>query len=81
MPQMPGTQVLRELRRLCPNVCVAIISGYTEQEVAAHFEQEAPAGYLQKPFTSQTVQASVTKLLQGMNRERKASLNARESHA
>jgi len=64
MPQMPGAQVFRELRKITPDVRVAIISGYSEQEVAAHFEDGAPAGYIQKPFTSQTVASAVTRLLQ-----------------
>ena len=76
MPQMPGDHVLRELRKIAPGVRVAIISGYSEQEVAAHFE-EAPAGYIQKPFTSQTVEAAVTKLLQA-NRDREISRHAGE---
>jgi len=68
--------VLRELRKITPHVRVAIISGYSEQEVAAHFEEGAPAGYIQKPFTSQTVATAVTRLLQA-NRQPEASRRAR----
>jgi CheY-like chemotaxis protein len=50
MPAMSGLQVLREIRRIRREIPVILMSGYSEEEIAADFAQERPNGFLQKPF-------------------------------
>ena len=51
MPRMDGEETLRELRLLDPQVRVVMSSGYTETDIASRLADEAPAGFLQKPYT------------------------------
>jgi two-component system cell cycle sensor histidine kinase/response regulator CckA len=50
MPKMPGDVVLRELRRIRPDVRVIVTSGYDEQEAASRLAGEGLAGFIQKPY-------------------------------
>jgi PAS domain S-box-containing protein len=50
MPHLDGADTLRALRRLDPEAFVLVASGYAEAEVEARFREEAPNGFLQKPF-------------------------------
>jgi CheY-like chemotaxis protein len=51
MPRMDGAEAFSELRRMNPDVRVALASGYSEEEVSARFAGKAVAGVLQKPYT------------------------------
>ena len=51
MPRMDGEETFRELRKLRPDACVVLMSGYSEQEAGARFVGKGLAGFLQKPFT------------------------------
>jgi CheY-like chemotaxis protein len=51
MPRMDGEETFRELRRIEPDVCVILMSGFNEQEAGARFVGKGLAGFLQKPFT------------------------------
>jgi CheY-like chemotaxis protein len=51
MPRMDGEETFRELRKLRPDACVILMSGYSEQEAGARFVGKGLAGFLQKPFT------------------------------
>ncbi|MBL8251259.1 MAG: response regulator [Candidatus Competibacter sp.] len=51
MPDLDGEETFRELRRLDPNVCVVMTSGYTESEIAPRFASKRLSGFLQKPYT------------------------------
>ncbi len=50
MPRLSGESLLRELRRLAPELPVVVMSGHPEGEALARFGEWQPAGYLQKPF-------------------------------
>jgi PAS domain S-box-containing protein len=50
MPHMDGEQCFRELRRIDPDVCVLMSSGYNEQEVTQKFSGKGLAGFIQKPY-------------------------------
>ncbi len=50
MPNLDGTEVLRELRTIRAEVPVILMSGYTEQVIQERFETGSLAGFLQKPF-------------------------------
>ena len=50
MPHLDGEQTFREMRRIRPDVCVIISSGYNEQEVSQRFVGKGLAGFIQKPY-------------------------------
>lgn len=63
MPMMSGTEVLQEVRRISTDVPVAIMSGYSEQEMAVRFEGLEVSGFIQKPFKAGTLIAAVDTIL------------------
>jgi PAS domain S-box-containing protein len=52
MPRMGGSETLKRIKSRQPDLPVVLMSGYTEQEVAAKLLEEngGAAGFLQKPF-------------------------------
>ena len=52
MPRMGGTEALLNIRERRPDVPVILMSGYTEQDVAARMVDQANGvvAFLQKPF-------------------------------
>jgi len=63
MPHMNGEEAYRELRRIDPNVCVVLASGYSENDVAARFAGKRLAGCLQKPYTLAKLRGVLSGLL------------------
>jgi PAS domain S-box-containing protein len=59
MPSMDGEECFRELRRICPDVCVILSSGYNEQEVVNRFAGKGLAGFVQKPYRAATLAAKI----------------------
>jgi CheY-like chemotaxis protein len=55
MPQMDGEQTFRELRQLEAGVRVIMSSGYNEMEVAQKFAGKRLAGFIQKPYSFETL--------------------------
>ncbi len=55
MPHMDGEETFRELRRIAPKVRVVISSGYDEQEVVSRFSGKGLAGFIQKPYRTDTL--------------------------
>lgn len=49
MPKRSGAEVLKELRRIRPDVPIVLMSGYNEDEMAGRFEGAKISGFLQKP--------------------------------
>jgi len=58
MPEMSGEETFHELRKIRENVAVVLTSGYDEQEATRRFTGQGLAGFLQKPYT--TVELSAT---------------------
>ncbi len=50
MPEMNGTQTMRRLREISPEVTIIISSGYSETEIAMSADETKPAAFLQKPY-------------------------------
>ncbi len=59
MRPMNGRQILTELRHSSPNTPVVMMSGSSEEDVAAANELGAFPGFLQKPFTSRTLARAI----------------------
>ena len=64
MPIMDGLAVLKELRRIRPEVRVLLASGFSKQEVSARFKGLGLNGFIQKPFTVKCLSDEVRRVLQ-----------------
>lgn len=62
MPDMSGDQVLREMRRRNPQVPVLLCSGYSEEEMSHRLDDCDSAGFLQKPYTYESLRARLKQL-------------------
>ena len=51
MPKMDGAETYKKLRRIDPNIHIAISSGYSESEVNTHFHEQRPCAFIPKPYT------------------------------
>jgi len=50
MPRMGGEEAFREIRRIRPDACVLLSSGYNEEDATARFAGKGLAGFVQKPY-------------------------------
>jgi PAS domain S-box-containing protein len=55
MPDMSGEEAFEQIRRICPDARVVLVSGYSEERAAQHFADEDLAGFLKKPFLPETL--------------------------
>ena len=60
MPMMDGAATFRELRRLKPELPVLFASGYSAKDVLERLDGATPDGFLQKPFTLQSIGATLS---------------------
>jgi FixJ family two-component response regulator len=51
MPGIGGEEVFYELQAINPNVPVFLVSGYSENEIMDRFVNKGLAGFIQKPYT------------------------------
>jgi nitrogen-specific signal transduction histidine kinase/CheY-like chemotaxis protein len=59
MPQLDGTATFSELRRIKPDIRVLLMSGFNEQDAVNRFAGKGLAGFIQKPFKAETLQAKL----------------------
>jgi CheY-like chemotaxis protein len=64
MPNMDGEETLRELRRIQEDVKVVLSSGYHEQDVTKRLAETDFAGFLKKPYTSDTLMGQLRQVLE-----------------
>jgi len=58
MPKMDGKGCFRELRRMNPDVKVILSSGYNEQDATSRFVGKGLAGFIQKPYSPETMKVA-----------------------
>jgi len=63
MPRMDGREAFQAMRRIRPELRVILSSGYNEQESVEPFIGKGLAGFLQKPYTFETLRTAVLKAL------------------
>ena len=55
MPSMSGEEIFHQLLALNSRVPVLLISGYSETDVMERFVHKGLAGFVQKPYTAETL--------------------------
>ena len=63
LPRMDGMEVLQEVQRHHPELCVIMITGYGTVETAVETMQLGAVDYVQKPFTEEELVEFARKLL------------------
>jgi PAS domain S-box-containing protein len=63
MPRMDGATTLAVLRKVRPEIPVILMSGYNEQDAVSQFGSKDVAGFIQKPFQQEHLQAIVQRAL------------------
>jgi PAS domain S-box-containing protein len=63
MPRLDGEQVFREIRRMRPDAKVILSSGCDESDVKQRFAGEGVAGFIQKPYRSDSLGAKLRDVL------------------
>ena len=63
MPRMDGVATFAELRRIRRSIKVILASGYSEQHVAERFNGKGFDGFIQKPFSMQSLQDELERVL------------------
>jgi CheY-like chemotaxis protein len=65
MPRLDGAEVYAEIRRTNSQTPIVLMSGYSEQEAAAHFSSKGLAGFIEKPFDLNTLKRVLKTALSG----------------
>ncbi len=63
MPDLSGEETFHELRKINPDVRVALSSGYNEAEATRQFAGQGLAGFIQKPYDAAKLVKEVRKYL------------------
>ena len=63
MPHLNGEGCFRQMRIVCPEVRVIIISGFSEIEAGSRFTGRGLAGFIQKPFEMSVLSAALAQAL------------------
>lgn len=64
MPGMDGAETLAELRRRRPSQRVVVFSGYRPQDMRTRFDSQIPFGFLQKPFSPESLRDALRNALE-----------------
>ena len=65
MPLLGGEEAFRAMREMRPDVRVVLMSGYSSHELESRYGAEGLAGFVQKPFRLEELQACLTRVLGG----------------
>lgn len=65
MPEMDGPSLLRELRKIQPDIKFIFVSGYAEDAFAKNLPSDAVFGFLPKPFSLKQLATTVKEMLEG----------------
>jgi PAS domain S-box-containing protein len=64
MPGLGGVEALVEMRKIRPDVCILLSSGYSEADVASRFQGGEVDGFLQKPYEPEALIRKLRELLE-----------------
>ncbi len=63
MPVMNGEETFQKLRAVNPDVKVLLCSGYNEQEATQRFTGKGLAGFIQKPYRTQSLADAIAQII------------------
>ncbi len=63
MPKIHGLEVLKQIKKLKPNLPVIIVTGYQSVEMAQEALKLGAADYIPKPFDSKSLQKSISSIV------------------
>ncbi len=63
MPKVNGMEILKQIKRMKPNLPVIIVTGYQSVETAQEAVKNGAADYIPKPFESQRILKSLATVL------------------
>jgi len=63
MAGMDGQQTFLALRQIRPDACILLASGFDEEEVSRRFTGQGFAGFIQKPFSVETLKQKLNEIL------------------
>ena len=63
LPDMEGAEVLKEFRRIRPDLKITVITGYPDSEILQRALVQGPFGVMNKPFNTADIRAAVNKFL------------------
>ncbi len=63
MPRMDGREAFNTMRQLRPDLKVILSSGYNEQESIQPFVGKGLAGFIQKPYTLDSLRCTISRIL------------------
>ena len=63
MPRMNGCDALRAIRKINPNCCCLMVTGYIDADPLEDIIQQGVSGILRKPFGMSELLGSVNKIL------------------
>jgi CheY-like chemotaxis protein len=63
MPEMSGSEMVRQLRQRQPDLCVLFMSGYTGEAALGPTLLEPRSAFIEKPFAPEALVARVRQML------------------
>ncbi len=64
MPHMNGTELSYRVRKLCPNIRILYMSGYTANIIASHGVLDSNVNFIQKPFTIKALSEKIRETME-----------------
>ncbi len=65
MPKLDGLAALKKMSLIKPDVKAILCSGYCEQEATQHYSGHGLAGFIQKPYSMQSLRNILLRVLKG----------------
>ena len=62
LPGIDGLQLLKEVRKVKPDAKMILITAYKTEELVSEAKQMGIHDFISKPFTSETIEASLSRL-------------------
>ena len=63
MPELDGREAFQEIIRIRPDARVILSSGYNEQDISSELTDKGLAGFIQKPYTVDTLREQIRRVL------------------
>jgi two-component system, cell cycle sensor histidine kinase and response regulator CckA len=64
MPHMSGDKVFHEIKKISPSTPVLLMSGYSEEQASAMFQNQALPGFIHKPFRLAALKEKVRSIVE-----------------